>query len=352
MYLEYDCGVSGGDPMDPKKTGALIAKRRGELNLTQTELAEKLGVTNKAISRWETGRGYPDIEMLPELAKVLDISVQELLDGAIGQPEHEDRSLQYVCDYAGWQRRKLKYEKVLIIALVLLWALSWLIPHAGYFYYSVIGSEDCVISSDYMSIMLFGEEYVSLPLNGYECVDGAAIVDEAQVEGVGFIGKLFFGERVYEVKNAPNLELIRLQTEHDALISDVYVLKSEYEKYVQLLDQSIFDCVYVMDWWGDYCVEHPMSKELYRSITSLEAEKPLSNLEVDGHTVRVCLYEENHIFYRFIGEISRDKNAFYWTPSEYREDWGVFPGYYVIYSTQTFYPVAEEYFSELARYID
>jgi DNA-binding XRE family transcriptional regulator len=51
--------------MDAKKTGELIAALRKEKGWSQTELAERLGVTNKAVSRWETGRGYPDVEFCP-----------------------------------------------------------------------------------------------------------------------------------------------------------------------------------------------------------------------------------------------------------------------------------------------
>ena len=67
--------------MDAKLTGELIARRRRELGLSQTELAERLHVTDKAVSRWETGRGMPAIDSLEPLAKELGLSVSELLGG-------------------------------------------------------------------------------------------------------------------------------------------------------------------------------------------------------------------------------------------------------------------------------
>lgn len=67
--------------MNNNATGTFIAQLRKENNLTQKQLAEKLNVTDKAISRWETGKGYPDILMLIPLCKVLGISVNELLTG-------------------------------------------------------------------------------------------------------------------------------------------------------------------------------------------------------------------------------------------------------------------------------
>ena len=62
-------------------TGAMIKRLREEKKLTQAELADKIFVTDKAISKWETGRGYPDISLVEPLAKALDVSVIELLSG-------------------------------------------------------------------------------------------------------------------------------------------------------------------------------------------------------------------------------------------------------------------------------
>ncbi len=67
--------------MNAGKTGKLIAERRKAKGLTQKALAEQLGVTNKAVSKWETGQGMPDISMVTELSRILEISVDELLNG-------------------------------------------------------------------------------------------------------------------------------------------------------------------------------------------------------------------------------------------------------------------------------
>ncbi|MDX9808310.1 MAG: helix-turn-helix transcriptional regulator [Acholeplasma sp.] len=72
--------------MNTKTTGQFISKKRKEKKMTQSELAEILQVTDKAISRWETGEGYPEVTILPKLAYTLGVSVDELLNGdqAIG----------------------------------------------------------------------------------------------------------------------------------------------------------------------------------------------------------------------------------------------------------------------------
>lgn len=67
--------------MDQIKIGKFIALLRKEKNMTQQQLAEKIGVSYKAVSKWETGRGMPDISILPVICATLEISLNELLAG-------------------------------------------------------------------------------------------------------------------------------------------------------------------------------------------------------------------------------------------------------------------------------
>ena len=67
--------------MDAGKTGKFIAKKRKDLNKTQNELAEKLHITDKAVSKWERGLSFPDISILIPLAEILNISLYDLLKG-------------------------------------------------------------------------------------------------------------------------------------------------------------------------------------------------------------------------------------------------------------------------------
>ena len=67
--------------MDRYVTGAVIRRLREDKKLTQEELAGKIYVSSKAVSKWETGQGFPDVSLLEPLAKALDISVIELLSG-------------------------------------------------------------------------------------------------------------------------------------------------------------------------------------------------------------------------------------------------------------------------------
>ena len=89
--------------MDNYVTGALIKKLREAKHLTQEELADK--VSGKAISKWETGRGFPDIGLLEPLAKALGISVVELLSGTDITNRNRSSDMRkskfYVCPVCG-----------------------------------------------------------------------------------------------------------------------------------------------------------------------------------------------------------------------------------------------------------
>lgn len=67
--------------MDNYVTGAVIKRLRENKKMTQEELAQKIFVTSKAVSKWETGKGFPDVGLLEALGKALDVSVIELLSG-------------------------------------------------------------------------------------------------------------------------------------------------------------------------------------------------------------------------------------------------------------------------------
>lgn len=73
--------------MEIFKVGKLIKKLRKQQNLTQQELADKLGVSPKTISKWETGGGLPDISFLKRLSEIFNITIEELLEGTLKQKE-------------------------------------------------------------------------------------------------------------------------------------------------------------------------------------------------------------------------------------------------------------------------
>ena len=91
--------------MDNYVTGTMIKLLRENRGMTQTELAEKIGVGNKAVSKWETGKGLPDISLLQPLAAALGVSLIELMNGVTVANRNVSanllRSKFYVCPLCG-----------------------------------------------------------------------------------------------------------------------------------------------------------------------------------------------------------------------------------------------------------
>ena len=80
--------------MDQIKIGKFIQEKRKDKNLTQSELAEKLNITDRAISKWENGNCLPDAGTMPELCKILSISINDLFSGEIVDVKNREKKLE------------------------------------------------------------------------------------------------------------------------------------------------------------------------------------------------------------------------------------------------------------------
>lgn len=91
--------------MDQMKTGGLIRTLRRRRGLTQLALAERLGVSDKAVSKWERGRGAPDIALFPSLSEALGVDTKALLRGDLEENEMTNGNMKrtrfYVCPDCG-----------------------------------------------------------------------------------------------------------------------------------------------------------------------------------------------------------------------------------------------------------
>ena len=104
--------------MDQIKIGKFIAKKRKEHDLTQEMLAEKLGITDRAVSKWETGKSLPDASIMLELCGLLGITVNDLLCGEVVSmknynEELEKNLIEMVREKEQSDRRLLKMEAVI-----------------------------------------------------------------------------------------------------------------------------------------------------------------------------------------------------------------------------------------------
>lgn len=114
--------------MDKKKTGCLIKEARMKKNYTQNELGDLLGVTNKAVSRWENGDSFPDVGLLENLSEILDIRIQDIVTGE--KTANDNSAVRDVVRLAKMQQMDKKRSMINkgVIALELLCCLI-----AGFF---------------------------------------------------------------------------------------------------------------------------------------------------------------------------------------------------------------------------
>ena len=132
--------------MDAKVTGCFIAQLRKELGLTQKELAEKLEVTDKAISRWETGKGLPDTSLLKPLAEIFGVSVGELLSGKrMDDSQIKNQADHIILESLSYEERQEKWKGILRYVF-----LGILVALGGFFFALVLArfatSKDAAVS--------------------------------------------------------------------------------------------------------------------------------------------------------------------------------------------------------------
>ncbi|MDR0220022.1 MAG: helix-turn-helix domain-containing protein [Lachnospiraceae bacterium] len=134
--------------MDLIKTGVFISAMRKQNGLTQAELAEKIGVTYKAVSRWETGRGFPDVSILLALSEALNVSVLELLIGEANARKDdnemqkegkavEDKAIVDVLIYTKQMAKKAIWIMLILISIGMV--ISPLFVSAQGIWLSVVG---------------------------------------------------------------------------------------------------------------------------------------------------------------------------------------------------------------------
>lgn len=162
--------------MDQVKIGKFICSTRKQLGMTQEQLGEHLGVTNKTVSCWETGKYMPDIDKLQELSAILGISINELLSGErIEDPasfvKQADKNLVAVLSkestfglqdrIAYYKRKWIREHKGLIFIGIILWCILFaagvymmqpiifaLLPVAGLIIYGYIKNQMMIYVED------------------------------------------------------------------------------------------------------------------------------------------------------------------------------------------------------------
>ncbi len=134
--------------MNQKKIGSFMKELRNEKKITQEQLSEILGVSNKTISRWETGNNMPDIVLLMEISDFYDISIRELLDGKredVNMDENSKETILKVTEYDNEENlimiKKInRFSVVGILSMIIYFILVFVDPDETFLNGFVSGS--------------------------------------------------------------------------------------------------------------------------------------------------------------------------------------------------------------------
>ena len=111
-------GIKEGNILDQEKTGNYIAEKRKQLGMTQKQLAEQVGLTDKAVSKWERGKSVPDSAMIADLCRILHISVNEFLSGEDIQKEsYPDKAEENMKGLMKEHNSQKRNSKLIIVSM-------------------------------------------------------------------------------------------------------------------------------------------------------------------------------------------------------------------------------------------
>ena len=149
--------------MDQEKIGKFIFELRKEKNMTQEQLAEKIGVTSKSISRWENGKTMPDLSLFSPLCEILGISVNDLMSGEIVNNKNSINALgENIVNMVSDLETKKKRKNKTIIFLLILTLISLIIGRCFYIYYEIDVKYDdrvmaCNIGKNELNFVIKGQ---------------------------------------------------------------------------------------------------------------------------------------------------------------------------------------------------
>lgn len=276
--------------MNQEKIGLFISNLRKEKDMTQLELANKLGVTDRAISKWENGRGMPDLSLIRNLCEILEISINELLNGErIEEKEYlkvSDNNIYNTLEY-GKQELKKRNKIVLIIVSLILLITFTLLTLFIIDTNRMRNNEPVLFSTwgfDYMPPINLEEEKISLAIEEY-------IVSTADRESPHYNNEKYF----------TSLKKFLIVEKDDFKVFEVYawvLAESFYRKDNEIIKESGFSMPYkftVIKSESDFVVnnaEYPHDsnyEEELKRIFPYSVRKKIDDIHKDGTIERLSL---------------------------------------------------------------
>ena len=103
--------------MDLEKTGELLSRLRKECGMTQKQVAEKLQISDRTVSKWERGAGLPDVSLLKDISALYDVDIEKILDGNLEEKGYETYEIYSLCvlweyflEYRRWRNFLLRQK--------------------------------------------------------------------------------------------------------------------------------------------------------------------------------------------------------------------------------------------------
>lgn len=185
--------------MDLMKTGQFIAESRKNCGITQKELADIIGVTDKAVSRWETGKGFPDVSVLKELSEALDVSITEIVNGektpAENIAEKSDSAVMETLAYIRQMTEKAFMIIVLIAGILIMLSPLFLAVRSGAPWLFILGAAGIVLTATALFFLLRKKrpkKHKLLTRTAAEIISLSALVVAVVLEALPFGAVMYF----------------------------------------------------------------------------------------------------------------------------------------------------------------
>lgn len=232
--------------MDQEKIGKFIAALRKEKELTQEQLAERLGVSNRSVSRWENGKNMPDLSLLPLLGEELGVSITELLNGE--KQKGEDKAVENVRKIIAMsnEEKKRKAQKVNTYFLLGLFCIVVVILHGQFEILDFISDER---SKNFLLGLLTGLG-ITFEIVGFYYNSKERKTTERELEvlanGNGQVRMKTAGEMLQYAKKSQKADLKQYEKAFQAI--EEKLLPEETVKFSMVADRFL-----VSGQWADSC---------------------------------------------------------------------------------------------------
>lgn len=227
--------------MNQEKIGKFILECRKEKKLTQTELAEKLGVTDKSVSNWENGRNMPDLSLFKPLCEILDISINDLISGEkISKDKYQEKLEENIITTIDYTNKKVLVKNNIIGILLLAFGIIIAITAMSIFpsesswgsIYSLFGA---LVSMSGIIILIKKLKITKKIIISFSYI-------------ILFISMLFIIDylSILNIKQAPRFSIIKVSSDtaiyYDTLFYDVIRCnKNSKDEYYKIIKNNNYD---------------------------------------------------------------------------------------------------------------